>query len=392
MQISLTEEQKHVLRSILQWYVDKNFPYITLGGYAGTGKTTVIALLRKIIHEKRPNFSVAFCAYTGKASRVLANKLEAEKILLPQDSVSTIHGLIYQSQMDKEGRVIGWKRKQVLKYNLIIVDEASMLNSQLWSDLQSYNIPILAVGDHGQLPPIEGSFQLMKKPDLKLEKIHRQAVENPIIQLSMTVRQTGEIPVEKFSNTVIKYDRTDPLIHEIIQTKLQQLDEDTMLLAGTNKTRIQLNKEIRQLQYRETAEPEVGDKVICVKNNWDKYIYNGMTGTVRHIKNGYNDDGESLWYEAEIEMDEQNILYTGKIWKAQFNAPSSIKDVPKLPNKESIDLFDFGYALTVHKAQGSQAKKVILFEERFQKMDDEMWKRWLYTAITRAEEELYIIG
>jgi len=56
------------------------------------------------------------------------------------------------------------------------------------------------------------------------------------------------------------------------------------------------------------------------------------------------------------------------------------------------DLFDFGYALTVHKAQGSQAKKVILFEERFSKMDDTDWKRWLYTAITRAEEELLIFG
>ena len=56
------------------------------------------------------------------------------------------------------------------------------------------------------------------------------------------------------------------------------------------------------------------------------------------------------------------------------------------------DLFDFGYALTVHKAQGSQAKRVILFEERFKQMSNLDWRRWLYTAVTRAEEELIILG
>ena len=56
------------------------------------------------------------------------------------------------------------------------------------------------------------------------------------------------------------------------------------------------------------------------------------------------------------------------------------------------DLFDFGYALTVHKAQGSQAKRVILFEERFSQMTDDEWRRWLYTAVTRAEEELFIFS
>lgn len=392
MKISLTDEQKVVLRAILQWYVTREKPFITLGGFAGTGKTTITALLRKIIHDKKPSFSVAFCAYTGKASRVLANKLVEEGIQLPQDSVSTIHGLIYQTQTDKDGRIVGWHKKPTMKYDLIIVDEASMLNYQLWQDLLSFGIPILAVGDHGQLPPVEGSFNLMNNPELRLERIHRQAADNPIIQLSMEVRNTGKIQVGKFGAGVIKYDRADPLIFEIIQTQLQQLDDDTLLLTGSNKTRIQLNKEVRQLQMRETEEPEVGDKVICVKNNWEKHIYNGMVGTIRHIKNGFAEDGESLWYEVEIEMNDQNMLYIGKIWKGQFNALSTLKDIPKLPNKETIDLFDFGYALTVHKAQGSQAKKVIVFEERFQKMDEEMWRRWLYTAITRAENELYIIG
>ncbi len=82
--------------------------------------------------------------------------------------------------------------------------------------------------------------------------------------------------------------------------------------------------------------------------------------------------------------------YHGLISVEQFNADSALNFTDKRSKIMKGDLFDFGYALTVHKAQGSQAKKVVLFEERFPKMTDDDWKRWLYTAVTRAEEELYI--
>jgi ATP-dependent exoDNAse (exonuclease V) alpha subunit len=76
----------------------------------------------------------------------------------------------------------------------------------------------------------------------------------------------------------------------------------------------------------------------------------------------------------------------------QFNSKEPLNFTDKRRTIMAGDLFDFGYAVTVHKAQGSEAKKVILFEERFRQMEDEMWARWLYTAVTRAQEELYIIG
>jgi len=91
-------------------------------------------------------------------------------------------------------------------------------------------------------------------------------------------------------------------------------------------------------------------------------------------------------------MDEENNLYKGKIYAPQFGAPEAINFTKNRIKAKNWDLFDFGYALTVHKAQGSQAKKVILFEERNKYMDDEEWKRWLYTGITRAEKELFLIG
>ena len=111
-----------------------------------------------------------------------------------------------------------------------------------------------------------------------------------------------------------------------------------------------------------------------------------MTGTIQKIS-----DESAQWYKTEIKMDGEDGMYKGLISKDQFMSDAALNFTDKRSRIMAGDLFDFGYALTVHKAQGSQAKRVILFEERFSKMDDEAWRRWLYTAVTRAEEELYII-
>ena len=99
-------------------------------------------------------------------------------------------------------------------------------------------------------------------------------------------------------------------------------------------------------------------------------------------------------YKVEISMDSfsGDFLYEGVISSEQFNSSTTLNNIVGYAKTKDMDLFDFGYALTVHKAQGSQAKKVVLFEERFGRQDEDMWRRWLYTGITRAEEELLIIG
>jgi exodeoxyribonuclease-5 len=246
-------------------------------------------------------------------------------------------------------------------------------------------VPVVAVGDHGQLPPINGNFNLMQTPVLKLEKIHRQAQENPIIKVSMIARQEGFIPISTFSSQVKKYDKEDEETGSIVPELLSGYDNDTLVLCGYNHTRIKLNKYIRQLLEFFSEEPIAGDRIICLRNNQKKEIYNGMLGTIKTIE----EDNEE-WYFACIDLDE--ISYSGLISKQQFGANTGMNFTKDRKRTMEGDLFDFGYALTVHKAQGSQARKVILFEERFKQMDDEMWRRWLYTGVTRAEEELYIIG
>lgn len=386
--IELSNDQKSALDNLLSWLNSKGSQFITLGGYAGTGKTTLIGILRQKLHKQNKKLFVAFCAYTGKASRVLRNKLLEAKALFSSDSVGTIHSLIYSPIEDEKTKeIIGWKKKEKLEADLIVVDEASMVDLSIWQDLLSYGIPIVAVGDHGQLPPIKENFNLMQKPDLKLEEIHRQARENPIIQLSIMARETGNIPVGSYGDNIKKLSYDDSDLQETVENLLRSYNQNTLILSGYNKTRIKINSFIRNSLGFENAVPQTRDRVICLRNNRSKGIFNGMLGTVFNIK-----DKKGEFYKARIAMDDEEGIYSGLIYKSQFGAPEPINFTKDRSLLRNHDIFDFGYALTVHKAQGSQAKRVILFEERFSKMNDDEWRRWLYTGVTRAEEELFIIG
>ena len=172
-------------------------------------KTTLIAEVRKELHKLDPKLKVGFASYTGKAARVLRNKLTDATVVLPQDTIGTIHSLIYSPMVNEKEEIIGWKTKDKLDRQLIIIDEASMIDAMIWNHLLRYQIPMIVVGDHGQLPPIKGNFNLMQKPHLKLEEIHRQAQENPIINLSIQIRQTGTIENGRYSDTVRKFSRED---------------------------------------------------------------------------------------------------------------------------------------------------------------------------------------
>lgn len=384
----LSKDQEKALSALHRWYdLKSKAQTITLGGYAGTGKTTLIAHFRTNLKKVYPKLNVAFCSFTGKATMVLKLKLIEHKAMFSGDTISTIHGLIYSPIEDSLGQIVGWQRKETIKAELIIVDEASMVDEQIWRHLLAYKVPIIAVGDHGQLPPINGSFNLMQTPQLKLEEIHRQAKGNPIIDISIAAREFGQIDCKSYGPRVSKHSKSDPDTPELVQSLLESYTTSTLILCGYNTTRNKINTVIRRTLDFESPSPTVGDRVICLRNNHEKKIYNGMLGTISTIFPEKQD-----WYSVEIKMDEPEYMYKGLIYAPQFGNTTGINFTQDRKLAHRGDLFDFGYALTVHKAQGSQAKKVILFEERFKQMDDALWKRWLYTAVTRAEEELVIIG
>ena len=260
-----------------------------------------------------------------------------------------------------------------------------MIDETIWKDLTSYSIPIIAIGDHGQLPPINGDFNLMQKPQLLLNEIYRQAKDNPIIKLSVQARLTGQIMPGKYNDTVIKVKNKEEMSYEIYEKVINGFDLSTLVICGYNNTRIKLNKAIRNALGIESIEPVKGDRVICLRNNHEKGIYNGMIGIIEEIYS----ESETRYF-ARINLEDE-VEYTGLILKKQFNNPESLNFTDKRIITLDTDLFDFGYAITVHKSQGSQAKRVLFIEEKFSKMNPENRRRWIYTAITRAQQELYII-
>ena len=389
----LTPDQERGLDAVINWTRQPARSHFVLAGYAGTGKTTLLSLLRGKLRAEKKSQKVAFCTFTGKAAHVLRQKLVAQGAVFPGDTCSTIHHLIYKPDYDDHGMVQEWTRVSELKCDLIIIDEASMVPERIWQDLLSFGIPILAVGDHGQLPPIDDKFDLMRKPDMKLEKIHRQAAENPIIDIAHRVRRGIKIPNGHYGESVIKMSRSDSFVMDDVEGLLSRSDVDRLVLCGINKTRVGLNQRIRQLLHYESDLPQAGERVICLKNNYMYGIFNGMQGVIESIA-----ERDASHYDIVVQIDGDLKPFAGVAIQGQFGQLKtlSFQELKEIPNPKDTPggatLFDWGYALTVHKAQGSEADQVVLFEERMSFYDDELWNRWLYTAVTRARSELYWIS
>lgn len=365
MKIKLTEEQEIAVESVVNWFhfeKTKKKKFV-LAGLAGTGKSSILPFIIKKIDLTDVN--VACVAYTGMASLVMNRK--------GMKNAQTIHSLIYEMQtvIDNEGNV----SKEFVKRNyinhdikLIICDEASMVSVKIQNDLESFRIPVLYIGDHGQLPPISNaSSNILLKPDIKLETIHRQALENPIISLAHMAREGNHIPYGKYGDNVLKI-------------RLENLKESSMvsadqLLCGLNSTRRTINKQFREIYGYKGLYPNKNDKLICLNNNWKKGLINGMTGICEEyiIKQRklsfYNEINE--WKDLIIDP----IIFEGG--KAEY--------------VKNVDQFDYGYCVTVHKFQGSQADKIILFDEKMNN-DVDYYAKWLYTGITRAVEKLIIVS
>ena len=388
-QLQLSKDQNSAFNDITDWYVyhQNSVPFLTMGGYAGTGKTTLMSLLQ----DKLNNSTIAYCAYTGKAASVLRKKLnERNQDLEDNCSVSTIHSLIYKPKLDEHGQVTGWDKKPNIDADLVVVDEASMIGQAVHEDLLSYGVPILYVGDHGQLPPINETFNLMQDPMLRLETPHRFSEGSALIKLSMLARVEGRIPFGEFSENVKKLPKSEISkengdISNFVKSK-NLLKGTAVIVCGFNKTRIGLNAKIRDHNNFTEHTPMIGDRVICLKNNKKSNIplYNGAHGTVKHIvKNPHLNYARSV-----IEMDGVNEdMFRGKILYESF-AKEKFSAYHSDSGKE---VFDYGYAITAHKSQGSEFENVMVIEEG-KYVWRENWNRWLYTAVTRSQKQLLIVG
>ena len=374
--MQFSPQQDEALKAVDRWLKAGRSPLFRLFGYAGTGKTTLARHFAENVDGE-----VQFAAFTGKAAQVLRSKGAV--------NAKTIHSLIYRPKGEEEvenestGKMsiaptFSLNRQSpVAKAKLIVVDECSMVDEQLGRDLMSFGTPILVLGDPGQLPPISGGgFFTEAEPDHLLTEIHRQARDNPIISLAMDVREGREFMIGDYGSVqvIAKSDVTQDLV----------LDAD-QVLVGTNRTRRRYNQRLRELKGFTADYPQAGDKLVCLRNDPAKGLLNGslwkvMTSSKETIKPGIN-----LLVSPEDDEPGKGIAKI-KLLKTQFEDPDA--DIP-WQTKKRFDDFDYGYALTVHKAQGSQWDNVVLFDESWAFKD--MRQRWLYTAVTRAAKTLTVV-
>lgn len=395
----LTAAQDRALMEIRAWARDPSSPMFVLGGFAGTGKSTILDYLV----EDFPG--VRFCGPTGKSVSVMRSKLK------PGTLVTTIHSYLYsprdvtEKELDDalgyiaELKRIGASRSEILdaqnrhrdiremlergqcrfidresveRCNFIVVDEASMVNEKTRDDLLDAGTKVLFVGDPGQLPPIQGrEFFEDNPPNVMLQEVHRQAAGSRILRLATAVRNG-----EKFSDWGGDCERLEAF------PGMEAALEADQVIAGMNRTRMGFNRAARKFQGHGSVYPENGEPVVCLRNDHIMGFINGVGGYA------LSDAQEDSFGDLTMDVAHDGHIVRGVFLDpypfACYERPLTRRDMPA--NGGSI--FDFGHALTVHKAQGSEWDHVMVIDDKMRVQDREFRKRWIYTAATRARSRL----
>ena len=398
--MQLSPKQDEAVQDVRRWIKSPDSPYYYLAGAAGTGKTTITKTLVEALDGL-----VSFAAYTGKAA---FNMVRSGCV-----GATTIHKLIYkpreksrqelkrlelmlvergEDHPEAEGirRAIEIERQtlskpsfalneqsQAIHSKLIVVDEVSMVDGRIAGDLLSFGVPLLVIGDPFQLPPVKGTgFFTTRQPNMFLTEIHRQARDNPIIQLATEVREGRALSLGDYGESRVVHEQD-----ERIRTDVTSTDQ---VLVGMRKTRARYNERMRQLAGRDGALPVPGDKLVCLRNDHEESLMNGSLWTVEQV--GDHDPQERQVYMTLRSADDPDRTYPLEcwVWTEPLSTGESIwdRDAP-------AQSFTYGYALTVHKAQGSQWDDVVVFDESG--VFRENTKRWLYTAVTRAAKRVTVV-
>lgn len=319
------KQQGEALMRVQGWLNTPNAPQVfRLFGYAGTGKTTLAMEIARMVRGR-----VQFAAYTGKASLVLRSKgcLNA----------STIHSLIYKPEDGPDNKPIFVINPEspLAAAMLVIIDEVSMVAEDLAADLLSFGVRVLVLGDPAQLPPVKGGGYFTNcEPDVMLTDIHRQALDNPIVAMSMRVREGKELELGQFGDSKV-----------ILRKDLQpgEVMAADQVLCGLNNTRRGLNQKFRTSFGFEEDYPHHGDRLVCLKNDRKRQLYNG-----------------GLWVADNPILDKRIIAMRvrstdvgGAIGLVEVSVPieyfHGTEEALPYHLKRALDAFDFGYALTVHK-------------------------------------------
>lgn len=431
---TLTAEQSSGIEAIKKWYEDAidglAGPY-RLFGPAGTGKTTMAKHIPAAL-----GVSAKFMAYTGKAAHVLTRKgVEAR----------TIHSSIYyptadenaRAELRKAERSLGilrnaprdepesdpeisailtqgggsieetiadlsreiteltartkrmsweWNPEAMMEDmpGILILDEVSMVNEKLATDIERYEIPVLVLGDPSQLPPVEGGGHYINaQPDFMLEEIHRQALESPVLELATRIRlsQGGRLGM------------TGDDLEPASLAAAMQADQ---VIVWSNKRRWAMIDAMRRNWGRPNGVPVKDDRIMCLTNNRDLAVFNGQQFTVLHST-------QTAMGPTVTVQDDDGRTRTIPTFADGFAG----MDLEKQAKGSGAGirggrmLATFAQAITCHKSQGSEWNHVYVVNElpammgmtarrEGQAAAEGHARRWIYTAVTRASERVTV--
>jgi exodeoxyribonuclease V len=371
------DQQKSAIKTAVDWFKgwqDRKHTkqVFFLAGFAGTGKTSIAQTIAGLCAQSH---RVVFIAPTGKAASRLRQK--------GCKNAKTLHQFIYNVRGEDEDGDPIFVGKGALEESplLVILDEASMVGEYDQRQLLSHRIPILALGDIGQIPPVKASAAYTESNvDVLLTDIERQNADSNIVRASMFVRDGKRLPVREYDDVRVRDSVTDADL-------VDHSDKNSQVLCSFNNTRIATNRKIRWALGFGGDLPMIGEKVVCTFNQHGYNFMNGEQGIVKGfgtVPDSEREDDDEIGMLIELES-----LTDGKIRKVKFNPLSFDKDFEvRTAAMKSVGGFDFGYALTIHKAQGSEWENVLILEEIMRGND---YSKMMYTAITRAISRLTII-
>lgn len=390
----LTKKQEEGLKIAVDRF-NSGEKYTCIAGYAGTGKSTLIKFIISAL-DVDPEMDVCYVAFTGKAATVLQQK--------GCQNATTAHKLLYYAKPMPNG-TFKFSEKPNMDYRVVVVDEVSMLPKPIWDLLMRHNVYVLATGDPGQLPPVDkdSDNHVLNTPHVFLDEIMRQAQDSEIIRLSMWIREGKPLAQFPCANEQVQIFTQN----QVVSGMYEWADQ---ILCATNAKRNSINQFVRQ-QKGYGIEPEIGDKVISLHNHWEHLsasctwaLTNGTIGTLQAYNNElvkvprYISEEPVDIMMATLSLEDGDLFnYVGIDYKGLKTGEPALTPRQAYQWRKSKTIyyevpydFAYAYAITCHKAQGSEWDKVLVMEEGFP-FDKEEHKRWLYTAATRAKEKLVIV-
>lgn len=378
------DDQANALKLIQEWYESRPTEPFVLGGLAGTGKTAMLPMLYEMLQVR-----ARFVCPTWKAAHVLTRKLKDAGVYA---SATSIHRLIYNPRgiLHEEGcgmwtephkgctqdcKKLAWEYDPKEMPQLLVVDEASMVEPRIRHDIEALGCPVLYVGDHGQLPPVNGTNVFQdRNPDALLETIQRQAADNPIIPLSRKVRDGDRDWLAYAHDMGFPVLATGPLSERRYDPRAADpphSDPETVYIAATNRGVDNLNAHTRRILGRGPEDLVNGELVMAQNNTRKLDIFNGQQGVIHGVT-----------YHRDYRVVDL-VMETG----TTYHGPILLKGIDEIPDRTDIPVLRHSYAVTCHKAQGSEFKNVVVYLMNSRPET----RQWLYTAVTRAKERLTFV-